>query len=188
MGLSRVGGLLLALAVLTSVTGARTNELHRTSGLVLWRLGGKQNDFVLGPGAHFAFQHDVRRHPDGSLTLFDDEAGPPDEATQSRWLVLALDEDERRSTVLREYFHSPPLLSPVLGSMQDLGGGHHFVGWRESSYFTEYDTSGNVVFDGHLATGTASYRALKQNWKGRLADLPAVAVTARAGEATPYAS
>ena len=65
-------------------------KLDRRSGAVLWRLGGKRNDFALGPGAHFAFQHDVRRHPDGTVTIFDDEAGPADEATQSRGVVPAL--------------------------------------------------------------------------------------------------
>ncbi len=52
-------------------------KIDRPSGQVQWRLNGKKSDFAMGPGSHFAFQHDVRRHPDGAVTLFDDEAGPP---------------------------------------------------------------------------------------------------------------
>jgi hypothetical protein len=125
-------------------------KLDRSSGEVLWRLGGKLSDFAMGTGACFAFQHDVRRHPDGTLTLFDDQAGPPDEASQSRGLVLRLDESSRTATVLDQYHHSPALLSRALGSMQDLGQGHRFVGWGISSYFTEYDSSGRAVFDRHV--------------------------------------
>ena len=142
----------------------------------------------MGPGAHFAFQHDVRRHPDGTLTVFDDEGGPPEEARQSRGLVLALDEQSRTVELIKQYHHSPPLLTQVLGSVQDLGDGHRFVGWGQSSYFTEYDASGRVVFDGRLVDGTSSYRAFKQEWEGQPAEAPAIAVAAGKRTASVYAS
>jgi Arylsulfotransferase (ASST) len=163
-------------------------KLDRRSGAVLWRLGGKNSDFAIGAGAHFAFQHDVRRHPDGTLTLFDDEGGPPDEASQSRGLVLVLDEQTRNVKLLKQYHHSPPVLTEVLGSTQELIDGHYFVGWGKSSYFTEYDASGRAVFDGRLAAGTSSYRAFKQPWKGQPAGPPAIAVVAGNRTATVYAS
>jgi hypothetical protein len=163
-------------------------KLDRNSGEVLWRLGGKRSDFAMGPAARFAFQHDVRRHADGTLTLFDDEAGPPSEASQSRGMVLALDEKSRTATVLNQYDHLPALLSRALGSMQDLGQGHCFVGWGISSYFTEYDGLGQALFDGHLVAGTSSYRAFKQPWEGRPVGGPDIAVTAEQETTTVYAS
>ena len=163
-------------------------KIDRRSGAVLWRIGGKRGDFSMGPGAHFAFQHDVRRHPDGTLTVFDDEGGPPEEARQSRGLVLALDEQSRTVELIKQYHHSPPLLTQVLGSVQDLGDGHRFVGWGQSSYFTEYDASGRVVFDGRLVDGTSSYRAFKQEWEGQPAEAPAIAVAAGKRTASVYAS
>jgi Arylsulfotransferase (ASST) len=163
-------------------------KIDRGSGAVLWRLGGKHSDFAMSPGTHFAFQHDVRRHPDGTVTLFDDEGGPPDEASQSRGLVLALDEQARAVEFIRQYHHSPPVLTQVLGSVQDLDDGHRFVGWGQSSDFTEYDTSGRAVFDGRLAPSTSSYRAFKQEWEGHPAEPPAIAVVAGIGKATVYAS
>ncbi len=80
------------------------------------------------------------------------------------------------------------MLTPALGSVQQLGQGHQFVGWGESSYFTEYDASGGAVFDGHLSPGSTSYRAFKQTWTGRPAGVPDLAVVRGPGADTLYAS
>ncbi|MGZ8794209.1 MAG: arylsulfotransferase family protein, partial [Gaiellaceae bacterium] len=47
------------------------------AGKILWRLGGRRTDFRLGPGVGFAWQHDARRLPDGTISLFDNSATPP---------------------------------------------------------------------------------------------------------------
>jgi hypothetical protein len=163
-------------------------KVHRTSGRVLWRLGGKASDFPLDGGARFAFQHHAVRWPDATLTVFDNEAGPPAEARESRALVLSLDERARTAALLRQYRHVPPVLSDALGSVQDLPRGHRFVGWGTSSYFTEYDASGRVRFDGRLAPGTESYRAFKQTWHGLPARPPDMAVEAGRDGVTVFAS
>lgn len=173
------------------VSGRNTSafyKIDRSSGSVLWRVGGKASDFRLGRGAHFAFQHDVQRGRDGTVTMFDNEAGLRVQAPQSRALVLMLDERSRTASVVRQYHHSPPVLSDALGSVQDLPRGHRFVGWGTSTYFTEYDSSGRPVLDARLAPGTESYRAFKQPWQGLPAEPPALAVAEAATAATAYAS
>src|SRR5262249_23198750 len=52
-------------------------EISRTTGKVVWRLGGKKPTFKMGAGTAFAFQHDAREAGDGSITIFDDSAAPP---------------------------------------------------------------------------------------------------------------
>jgi hypothetical protein len=164
-------------------------KVDRTSGEVLWRLGGKATEFELAADAHFAFQHDVRRYPDGSVSMFDNEGGPPNEASQSRGLLLSVDEKSRKAGLLRAYYHSPPVLSEALGSVQELSDGHTFIGWGESSYFTEYDATGKLLFDGHLTKLTESYRAFKQVWTGQpVAERPALAIVRGSTTATLYAS
>ncbi len=65
-------------------------KVNRTTGEIMWRLGGKRSDFAMGPGTTFGWQHDVRRQPDGTLTMFDDNAssdpfaGPRAEARRGR--------------------------------------------------------------------------------------------------------
>jgi Arylsulfotransferase (ASST) len=163
-------------------------KVQRPTGKMLWRLGGKKSNFDLGQGAKFAFQHDVRSHPDGIFTLFDNEGGPPAEASQSRGVVLSVDEKSFRADLVQQYFHSPPVLSEALGSVQNLNGGNRFVGWGESAYFTEYGPGGKTIFDARLAPGTESYRAFKQAWTGIPAESPAIAILPQASQAIVYAS
>ena len=125
---------------------------------------------------------------DGTVSLFDNEGGPPDEAPQSRGLILMMDEQARQVGLLRQYRRSPAVLSNALGSVQELGEDHVFMGWGQSSCFTEYDGGGMVVFDAHMAQGTESYRAFKQPWSGQpVTELPAITVVSGA-PATVFAS
>src|SRR5205807_9522037 len=87
-------------------------KLDRRTGKIIWRLGGAKRDFRLGRGVRFAWQQDARRQPDGTITLFDNEAEPK----QSRVLVLGMNESTRRATLVRAYTHDPPLLSGSEGN------------------------------------------------------------------------
>ena len=152
-------------------------KLDRDTGEVLWRLGGKESDYALGPGVRFAWQHDARRQPDGTLTLFDNVAAEKDEGGASRVIVLRLDEEGRRATLDRSYRHPTGLLSTTQGNAQFLPGGHVFVGWGSQRWFTEFDGGGRVVLDASFGSeGADSYRAYRFAWVGRPAEAPAVAV------------
>ena len=146
----------------------------------------------MGPGTHFAFQHDVRMWPGGVMTVFDNEGGPPRFGPQSRALTLAVDEKRLRVRLIRADVHTPSIYSAALGSVQPLTGGDVFVGWGTSSYFTQYDPNGRVLFDGYLATGgtegASSYRAFLQPWNGLPTAPPDIAVVRSQGNATVYAS
>ncbi len=166
-------------------------KVHRQTGEVLWTLGGKRSDFEIGHGARFAFQHHVRAPGGGLITMFDNEAGPPREARQSRGLVLAVDEQALTAKFVQQFKHRPPVLSPALGSVQDLsesGGEGTFMGWGDSSYFTHYDGSGAVQLDGHLAGNAISYRAFMQAWAGLPTSDPALAIERTGTAAQLYAS
>lgn len=83
-------------------------KIDRKSGDILWRLGGKRSDFEMGPGARFAFQHDARRQPDSSISIFDNgttvfENGLPKAVDESRAIVLELDEGQMRASLVSEY-------------------------------------------------------------------------------------
>ena len=145
------------------------------SGKILWRLGGKSNDFDIGPGADFAWQHDARRQPDGTLTIFDNGATPAVEKL-SRGLILELDEQAMTATLLRQYTH-PKILSGSQGSVQLLANGNVFVGWGEAPHVSEFDCSGRMLFDAMLGAKYQSYRAFRLPWTGRPAEAPAIAVS-----------
>jgi hypothetical protein len=163
-------------------------KIERHTGRVMWQCGGDGGDFRIGHGAHFAFQHHVTPHGNGIYTIFDNEAGPPAEAKQSRGLVIHLDEKRRRVKLVRAYRHDPPLLDEALGSVQPLDAGHMFVGFGNSAYFTEWDSGGDVVLDAHLSGGVVSYRAFQSQWQGRPAEAPRIALVPGTTSATLYAS
>jgi hypothetical protein len=141
-------------------------KLDRETGRVRWRLGGKRSDFALDPGARFYWQHDVRHHAEGVVTVFDNAAAPAKEP-QSRALTLRLDERRRRATLVRADVHKPErVLSHFMGNVQLLGDGHLFVGWGGSPYVTEFAAGGAIVFDAHLPRGGESYRAFRLPWTG----------------------
>jgi hypothetical protein len=163
-------------------------KVNRVTGALMWRIGGKKSDFKMGPNTHFAFQHDVTPYNGGIVTIFDNEGGPPRQASQSRGLVLLLDQKHKKVSFVRQYDHNPPVVSGALGSVQNLPSGHCFIGWGESSYFTEYGPEGEVLLDGRLAPGNVSYRAFRQPWTGRPAEVPAIAVSTSGATTTVYAS
>ena len=78
-------------------------KVDRKSGEVLWRLGGKKSDFTVDPAASFAFQHDVRRRPDGTITIFDNNAAVPGAQTLSRGMRINLDMKKKRASLVTEY-------------------------------------------------------------------------------------
>ena len=161
-------------------------EIDRKTKKILWRLGGKKSDFKVGPGASFAWQHDARRQPDGTITIFDNSAAPPVPPKVSRVLVLKVDERTKRATLVRSYKHPKRLLAPFEGSAQFLPNGNVFVDWGAIPHFTEFSRSGRILFDASFGKGKArikgpnqdadTYRAFRFVWHGRPTDRPAVAV------------
>jgi hypothetical protein len=176
------------------ISGRHTHAIYkirRSNGAVVWRLGGKKSDFRLGPGVRFAWQHDIRRQPDGTLSLFDNGASQPTAGKQSRVIVLRVDERRRTATLVRSYKHHPkPLLSTSQGNAQLLPDGHVLVGWGSNEYFTEFAPHGRVLLDAWFGAGGAdSYRAYRFAWVGHPTDKPAVAARARkVGGTRVYAS
>ena len=161
------------------VSGRNTHtiyKLDRRSGKIIWRLGGKRSDFTLGRGVRFGWQHDARRQPNGTLTLFDNSAAPR-LRKQSRGLILRLDERRKRAELIRSFVHTPPITSIDQANMQKLPNGNYFIGWGHEPYFTEFGPRGGIVFDGRFGKrGADSYRAYRFPWIGRPTRPPSVAV------------
>jgi hypothetical protein len=164
-------------------------KIHAGSGDVMWRLGGKQSDFAMGPGTGFAWQHDARRHGGSEylISLFDDGAAPAVQ-THSKGLILALDLKGMRATVHRSYAHRPSVLAHALGSVQVFPNGNVLVGWGTAPYITEYSSDGKVLFDARLPKGGENYRALRMPWKGHPATAPDLVEKFLHGRHIVYAS
>lgn len=163
-------------------------EISRSTGRVLWTLGGKRSSFSMGPGTDFEWQHDARLHQNGLLSLFDDASFPPEEQQASAKL-LRIDTKTMTARLVVRYPHSPPLLPGLAGNVQLLPNHNIFVGWGGSPDFSEYTPDGRQIFNGTFPAGIGSYRAFRFPWTGYPRTRPSIAVArAKNGTVVLYAS
>ena len=150
-------------------------------GRILRRMGGANSDVKLGPGTTVAYQHDVRRLPDGLISIFDNGADPAVHP-QSRGIIEKLDPGTHTLSLVRVVEHPQPLSAGSQGSFQVLPNGHAFLGWGPQPYFSEFSRSGQLLFDARLPSPDSSYRGYRFQWSGTPLTKPSVAV-ARLGSA-----
>lgn len=156
-------------------------DIDSQTGQIMWRLGGKRSSFAMGSGTNTAWQHDPRELPNGSISLFDNGAGPPAVHRQSRGIVMSLDPRRKTATLVSQVFHPPPLLAESQGNMQALANGDWFLGWGQAPDFSELSSTGQLLFDAHFPAHTQSYRGFRYAWTGTPAHPPALAVQPAAG-------
>src|SRR5215208_339678 len=161
-------------------------KIDRNTGEIIWRLGGKNSDFEMGPGTRFAFQHDARRQRDGTITLFDNGTtifhdSVPEVVEESRGIVLELDERKMSASLVREYTHPDKQYAHAGGNMQLLPNHNVFIGCGRALVFSELSKDGELLFDARLPPPNRSYRYFRFPWSGHPTDRPA-AVAERANE------
>ena len=159
-------------------------KIDRVTGEIHWRLGGRKSDFTLGPGVAFGWQHDARRRPDGSISVFDNEAVP----IPSRGIVLDVDETSRTVSLKQEFKQPHNLTSSSEGNLQLLPNGNWFVGWGASPWYTEYAPDATVLFDATFPAALLSYRDYRMPWEGRPTGSPSIAAAAEGSTVTVFAS
>jgi hypothetical protein len=137
-------------------------KVSRVTGELMWRMGGKQNEFTFlneheeNAPRYFKLMHDARRLANGNLTLFDngaDQAVGDQERTYSRAVEYALDEENKTATLVWEYRNDPDIRALTGGSVTRLPGGHTVINWGdaakagEAPAMTEADPNGQLVYD-----------------------------------------
>jgi hypothetical protein len=183
----RDGNLLVSLRHTSSVY-----KISRRTGRTIWKLGGRDSSFRMGPGTSFYYMHDAQAQPDGTYTIFDNRSAEFDKrrGTTSKVLRLGLDTKAKTATLVQDFL--PPngeVLSSSQGNARLLQGGNVFVGWGSSPWWSEHSPDGRLLFAAHLPSRTyQSYRAFKGPWRGRPSGRPAVLATSRNGRLTVYVS
>lgn len=137
-------------------------KVSRVTGEILWRMGGKQNEFTFfnehqeNAPRYFKLMHDAHRLASGNLIMFDngaDEAVGDQERTYSRAVEYALDEENKTATLVWEYRHDPDIRALTGGSVTRLPGGHTIINWGDAAKtgaapaLTEVDPNGRLVYD-----------------------------------------
>ncbi len=150
-------------------------KIERSSGEIMWRLDGKKSDFEMGPGTQSAFQHDARRHEDGTITIFDNGAHLKVH-DQSRGIVVELDEQKMSAKLVREYTSPEKPLATSQGNMQLLPNANVFIGWGSQPFASEFSYDGELLLNVRFPSDGESYRAFRFAWSGYPDDDPTMAV------------
>jgi hypothetical protein len=163
-------------------------KIDKASGRILWRLGGKASDFKNRRGARFWFQHDAELLGHGRLSLFDDEAGPPQKAAASRGLILKLNRKHHTARMVHEYLRSKHTSAQSEGSVQTRPRGNVFVGFGPTRFFSQFSSGGRLLYDAALPKDDGSYRMYRYRWNATPRARPAVAARRSGGQVTVHAS
>ncbi|MBN1479279.1 aryl-sulfate sulfotransferase [candidate division KSB1 bacterium] len=145
-------------------------KINRDTGEIIWRLGGRNNqfDFINDPD-RFYYQHDIRAVPDkpDHYTIFDN--GTYHVPPYSRAVEYQLDLATKSATKVWEYRHTPDYYSHWMGSVQRLPNGNTAICWalKNLPNFTEVDAQGNIVYDLQFTPTATSYRAHRHQWQGK---------------------
>ncbi len=159
------GHILLSSRHLNEVT-----KIDRTTGDVIWRLGGNANQFRLdnqigAEDVDFIHLHDIRRLPNDHITLFDNRT---DVSTYSRASEYHLDEVNKVATLVWEHRNTPDTYTWVMANAQRLPNGNTLIGWGDGEpVVTEVKSDGTKVFELYLRADMASYRAFRFPWVGQ---------------------
>jgi hypothetical protein len=170
------------------------------TGQIIEKIGGRKSTVKQEAGTRTAFQHDVMTLPDGDISVFDNGGSPfeePYSQTHSRGIVLEVDKQTNTERVVQEFDHSPQLQAASQGNVQLQPDGGWFIGWGQEPYFSEFNASGEVVYDAHMwaeekveykQRETESYRTYKFAWKATPHTPPSIAAESKAGDVDVWAS
>jgi len=141
------GNLLVSFRNLSEIT-----KIDVVSGAVIWRLGGRRNQFTFldSPLPAFSGQHGVRVNAPGALTILDN-LGTFGESRSERYTV---DEATRTARLVQSYGSVPGVITQIGGSVQNLPGGRTLVSFGTAGRVEEYDATGRVTWS---IEGNAGY-------------------------------
>ncbi|MCX7833728.1 MAG: aryl-sulfate sulfotransferase [Ignavibacteria bacterium] len=140
-------------------------KINTNTGAIIWKLGGSDNDFTfINDSIGFSYQHDIRRLPNGNITLYDN--GNNHVPQISRALEYSLDEVNKIATLVWEYRHTPNVYAYAMGNVQRLPNGNTLIGWGwDTLTLTEVTPQKEVVYELFLPQAQWSYRAFRFEWE-----------------------
>ncbi len=153
------GNILLSSRHLDEIT-----KISRNTGDIIWRMGGKKNEFQF-PNDLFRFshQHGIRRLMNGNIILFDN--GNYHTPQVSRAVEYLIDETNKIATMVWEYKNTPAIYGNAMGFAQRLENGNTLISWGSTNpTLTEVKPDGSKALEISFSNGVFSYRAFKYSF------------------------
>jgi hypothetical protein len=155
-------------------------KVNRTTGAVIWRLGGKSSDFTLGAGLPFAWQHNAVAVDSKTIRIFDNESNGNPVLPASRVIWVQHDDTTMTATLVNSIQHPEGLSVAAEGDGQALTNGDTFVGWGILGRFSEFNSGGSLIVDGSLPPGYNCYRSYRFPWSATPSGSPTASALANA--------
>ncbi|NJK85255.1 MAG: T9SS type A sorting domain-containing protein [Bacteroidales bacterium] len=142
-------------------------KINRQTGEIMWRLGGKYNQFTYPEGTiPTSYQHDFRPVPGkpNHYTVFDN--GNFRNPQYSRAVEYELDPVNMTVKQVWEFRPNPDRYTRYMGNVQRLPGGNTFINWADAPLpkATEVTPEGKVVYDMGFAGNYPCYRSFRFEW------------------------
>jgi hypothetical protein len=151
-------------------------KINRQTGEVMWKLGGKENQFRFinehesNAPNYFSYQHDIKHLSNGDITLFDN--GNQHSPQYSRAVEYKLDEQNKTAILVWDYRHNPDIFTLAMGDVEKLSNGNTVIGWGSAGSngapaLTELNPDNSIALELSLPNGEVSYRAFKFPWASK---------------------
>ncbi|MBA3648031.1 MAG: aryl-sulfate sulfotransferase [Chitinophagales bacterium] len=151
----------------------QVDKIDVSTGDFIWRLGGLYNEFTfINDSLKFNTQHDVRRIPNGHITMFDNNNTLIPNTSFAK--EYALDEVNKTATLVWSYKHPPidgnEISSNAKGNVQRLENGNTLINWglfnstHNFPNITEVDSNNNIVWELRYHEAENIYRAFRFLW------------------------
>jgi hypothetical protein len=156
--------------IISSRNMNEVTKINRLTGQIIWRLGGKNNEFIFeNDPRHFAGQHSAIKQKNGNLTLFDNGLGL--DPQYSRGIEYEMDETGKKVKLVHEYRHVPDVFANISGNLQRLDDGNTFIFWgpaidHSKQFIDEFNQTGNLIFEAKFdSTIYPTYRVYRSLWE-----------------------
>lgn len=143
-------------------------KIDRRSGDIIWRLGGKMNQFTfINDTIGFSHQHSISRLENGHIILFDN--GNMHDSLYSTSVEYKLDEVNMKATLVHRFIRNLGTYSNHGGCTQREEHGNTIIGW--GGYypsFSEFHPDGSLALDVDFTEHSFSPRIEKFMWKTKI--------------------
>jgi hypothetical protein len=143
-------------------------KIDLESGEIIWRFGlhAQNNMFeFINDTIGFSWQHDIRRIPNGNVTVYDNGNWHTPQFSQA--LEYNLDETNFTAELVWNYIHDPVVYGRATGSHRRLANENAFICWGLTWPISssEVTMDGDLAWELHWPESVWEYRVFKFDWK-----------------------
>ena len=140
-------------------------KIDTRSGVIIWRMGGKNNEFTfIGDEIGFSQQSAIRKLKNGNLLIFDN--GLLHDKPISTIIEYELDETNKTATFVNRFGYETEIVVQEKGGIHELENGNILVSWGEQKpSLTEYNPNGTIALELDFSDHSYSNKIEKFKWK-----------------------